>query len=392
MEIKNVSKFEIMNGDWPNVYTCRFLEDGIVMYKEMGKDGTMAYLTNETIEKMASSFIGKPVCIDHQKITKDNYEELRKNGTIVGNVIGVRKNAKDGWWWADFIVDTEAGRKRIDKEKDKVSCAYMVNDTTKGGLWHDIPYNVEIIDGFFTHLALVENPRYEGANIEEQLPAMLVNDKTAHLITYEEGKDMKNVLEFFQSLGNKKEKVDLTVAINGKEMPLSEVLETLMTETIKNTKTTAPEKIKVGDKEYTVEEVVNGFKKSLEAKNVKNCNCDGKDGHKSDCPMYENSKADKLKNALAKNESDRTDEEKELVKESEKEMKESKNAKQLAEEKAKEIQNAKDKELMEFFNQLHKMANKPGEEVVNTQAPAPTSRAERAAKFSAKVKENLGKK
>jgi hypothetical protein len=391
MEIKNQSKFEIQNGEWPNVFTCRFLEDGIVMYKEIGDKGTMAYLTNETIGKMAASFIGKPVCIDHQKITKDNYEDLRKNGTIVGNVIRVRKNEQDGWWWADFLVDTEAGRNRIKNEKDKVSCAYMVNDTTKGGLWHDINYDVEITDGFFTHLALVENPRYEGATIEEQIPAMLVNDKTAHLITYQEGKDMKNVLEFFQSLGNKKEKVDLTVAINGKEMPLSDVLETLMAETIKNTKTGLPEKIKIGEKEYTAEEVMNGFKKSLEVTHVKNCNCNAEDDmHKSDCPKYENSKAHKIAVAKNKKEEDMTPEEKELVKESE--MKESKNSKDAMAQKAEELKNAKDKELMEFFNQLHNMANKSLPETTNAQAPAPRSRADRAAAFSAKVKENMGKK
>lgn len=395
MEIKNsIIPFEIKNSaEWPNVFSCRFLEDGIVSYKDM-EDGGIAYLTNETIQKMVATFIGKPVCVDHQKITAENYEELRQSGVIVGNVIRIWKNPEDGWWWCDFLVDTEAGRQRIKNYKDKVSCAYKVLETKEGGLWHDIPYDAEITDGSFTHLALVENPRYEGSIIREQFPEVLCNGKAAFIITYREDNHM-NVIEFLKNVGNKKEKMDLNVVINGKEMPLSDVLETLMDAAVKNSKTPAdaPKEMEIGGKKYTMEDIVNGFKKFVENGEKKNCNCNAKEGadHKSDCPMYENKKMNDKGTILAaaklKNEKDRTPEEKAMIEEEEKEITESKNKKDG------EMKNAKDKELNEFFNKLTEMANKvPAPEELLGDAPAPRSRTERANAFSDLVKKNMGKK
>ena len=34
-----------------------------------------------------------------------------------------------------------------------------------GGTENNIPYDIEFLDGIFTHLAIVDNPRYERANI-----------------------------------------------------------------------------------------------------------------------------------------------------------------------------------------------------------------------------------
>ena len=34
-----------------------------------------------------------------------------------------------------------------------------------GGTENNIPYDIEFLDGVFTHLAIVDNPRYERANI-----------------------------------------------------------------------------------------------------------------------------------------------------------------------------------------------------------------------------------
>ena len=34
-----------------------------------------------------------------------------------------------------------------------------------GGTENNIPYDIEFLDGIFTHLAIVDNPRYKRANI-----------------------------------------------------------------------------------------------------------------------------------------------------------------------------------------------------------------------------------
>lgn len=54
-----------------------------------------------------------------------------------------------------------------------------------GGTENNIPYDIEFLDGVFTHLAIVDNPRYERANI-------VFNSKTAILNTQET--EFENIL------------------------------------------------------------------------------------------------------------------------------------------------------------------------------------------------------
>lgn len=47
-----------------------------------------------------------------------------------------------------------------------MSCSYDVKlADDAGGTENNIPYDIEFLDGIFTHLAIVDNPRYERANI-----------------------------------------------------------------------------------------------------------------------------------------------------------------------------------------------------------------------------------
>ena len=46
-----------------------------------------------------------------------------------------------------------------------------------GGSENNIPYNIEFLDGVFTHLAIVNNPRYERANIVFNSKTEVINDK-----------------------------------------------------------------------------------------------------------------------------------------------------------------------------------------------------------------------
>lgn len=54
-----------------------------------------------------------------------------------------------------------------------------------GGTENNIPYDIEFLDGVFTHFAIVDNPRYERANI-------VFNSKTAILSTQET--EFENIL------------------------------------------------------------------------------------------------------------------------------------------------------------------------------------------------------
>ena len=105
--------------------------------------------------------VGVPVIINHKDITADNANDLR-----VGVVSNVWFDDKDGWYWCDGVIWDEAAQNLITDKGWSVSCSYdvkLADDT--GGTENNIPYDIEFLDGVFTHLAIVDNPRYERANI-----------------------------------------------------------------------------------------------------------------------------------------------------------------------------------------------------------------------------------
>jgi hypothetical protein len=161
------------------------MEPGIISYQDSG-DG-IAYVPKETIDRIVPSIIGKPVVIKHQNVTPANAHEH-----AVGHVIGAHYNPSDAWHYVDFLITSDK-IEAIEKEDgstafkdtkgnvlDGVSGAYDVLNASGGGVWHDIKFDHKIIDGSFTHLALVNNPRYEETNrIVERMPSMLINGKVA---------------------------------------------------------------------------------------------------------------------------------------------------------------------------------------------------------------------
>lgn len=387
-----------MPKSWPKPYSCKFLEAGIVSYED--SDAGIALVKKETIDAMSTSFVGKPVCINHQKITPDNYEELRKKGLIVGNVFKVWFNPSDGWFYADFIVDTDEAIDKIDNKGWSVSCAYDVIDVKEGGLWHDIKYDGEIIEGSFTHLALVEMPRYEESEITKLLPAMLVNGKAAHTVHNQEGNAM-NIFKFMSKNNSKEEDFSkVHIAFDGKALPLNKLLMACM---INSKPLEAEAFVAVNDKQMYMakdEDIVdiNGQTVSIgdlkaayhmkTENEKKNCSCGVEAGgeHKGDCKMNK-------KNEKEEEEKKKAEEAKNAKEEEEKKAEEAKNAKEEEEKKAKEAENKKnEKELEEkkekenaklridsFFQELSN-AGKQFEE----EAPAKSygkTREERAADF-----------
>ena len=105
--------------------------------------------------------VGVPVIINHKDITDQNANDER-----VGVVSNIWFDEKDGWYWCDGIIWDETAQNLITDKGWSVSCSYdvkLADDT--GGSENNIPYDIEFLDGVFTHLAIVDNPRYERANI-----------------------------------------------------------------------------------------------------------------------------------------------------------------------------------------------------------------------------------
>lgn len=135
-------------------FKSRFLQAGLVKY-----DFGVCLLQKETIDKFIDTFKGCPVVINH----KDNITESDK----VGVVNNIWFSDKDGWYWCDGVLTDDKAVKLVESGYN-VSCQYAITDysnNTEKKLHNGNPYDKEILNGLFEHLAIVDNPRYEGAYI-----------------------------------------------------------------------------------------------------------------------------------------------------------------------------------------------------------------------------------
>lgn len=146
-------------------FKSRFIQPGLVGYP--GQFGN-ALIKKENLDKFVYTLRAKPVIINH----KDKIQDKDK----VGIVNNVWFNPDDGWYWCDGIIYDDEAINLINNGWS-VSCAYdFTKADNSGGTENNIPYDIEFLDGEFNHLALVDNPRYEGANIVFNSKAVVIND------------------------------------------------------------------------------------------------------------------------------------------------------------------------------------------------------------------------
>ncbi len=135
-------------------FKSRFLQAGLVKY-----DFGVCLLKKETIDKFINTFINCPVIINHQ-------DDINQND-IVGTIKNIWFSPEDGWFWCDGVVTDKKAIDLIEKGYN-ISCQYRITDyidNTENKLHNANPYDKEILNGVFEHLAIVENPRYEDAFI-----------------------------------------------------------------------------------------------------------------------------------------------------------------------------------------------------------------------------------
>lgn len=145
------------NGGKARHFTSRFIESGIVSYPEFNKT---FLLKKEVLDRFIDSMVGCPVCLQHQDVTDDNAKD-----TAVGYVSRVWYEPKDNWFYCEGVI-TDKETEELINNGWFVSCSYEVTEEDEGGgTWHDIAFDVEILNGKFEHLAIVETPRYKEATI-----------------------------------------------------------------------------------------------------------------------------------------------------------------------------------------------------------------------------------
>jgi len=151
----------------PKSYKCRFIEPGVISYEDT-KQGTVL-VSREALDRMGPSFRNCPVIFipeqhdNSDKTNAFNFEDIGANPAS-GIVTGIPTWEPDGWQYVDVSVWDENAQKAIENGYS-VSCAYFPEEEADGGEWHQIPYDGEVINGHYMHMAIVPRPRYEGSRI-----------------------------------------------------------------------------------------------------------------------------------------------------------------------------------------------------------------------------------
>lgn len=137
-------------------FVSKFIEAGLVHYKEYGD----ILITKETLDKFINTMVGCPVIINHKQVTDNNVENER-----VGVISNVWFNPSDGWYYCDGIIWNKQAIDLVKNQGWNVSCAYSFESDRKPLKYHGKNISMEFTNGNFQHLAIVETPRYEDANI-----------------------------------------------------------------------------------------------------------------------------------------------------------------------------------------------------------------------------------
>ena len=224
-------------------YRAKFLESGLVGYGAPDGKQEVIHLPDETIAKMADSFRGRPVVVDHDSdITTENFADKAK-----GYVTGVQR-FEDGWY-CDFLLFDEGAIKDYEENGYKyVSCAYVETESEGGSTLHNIPYSEEVKDGYFTHLALTQTPRYEDARIFENSVSKEERDNS---------KENKNMFNIFKKESSGLD-MDTLVETSKGAVSMAELIKTFENSAEVKPLENKAEETKENEKEEEKEEKENG--------------------------------------------------------------------------------------------------------------------------------------
>jgi hypothetical protein len=331
----------------PKRYRAEFIEPGIINYEDVGQG--KVFVSRETLDRMRSSFIGKPVVnAAHKDLSFEEAFKLSDEDreSLADGIIYNCGWLPTGWGFADMIVWDLDTQKNIDQKKFSVSCAYQPTEAGINGKWHNFEYDEEVKNGVYTHMAIVNNPRYEGSKIYElskEYQNSLADNviKTYYEIQKESNNNMakeNKILKFFMPKKNEGEKTqeekdkeakeleakknaeeangdekinaeEAMVDIEGKQVPLSEIIKIYQAEQeeLAKTQTNAqplnPEdEVEVDGKKVLVSELMACYSKNTN-KNAGEETAEEKakkEAETKEASVKKNANFNKLQNAITK--------------------------------------------------------------------------------------------
>jgi hypothetical protein len=317
-------------------YRIEYIEPGIVNYEdeEQGK----VFVSYDALNRMMPSFIGKPVVnLIHRALTYEQAFKLtdEERESLADGIIFNSGKLDNGRFYADAIVWDLDTQENIDKKGFSASCAYVPTEVGGEGKCHFVPYDEEVIDGRYTHMAIVNNPRYEFAKIYE-LPKEYRNSVSDEMIqryqnlkkekTKMAGKTIFKIFGFGEKKNSTEkpeekkteDKVenlnanDSMVDVGGEQIPLSTLIECYLAEQAeiakkeelekqaaakgekKEVALNPDDKVKINDKEVAVGELAACYGRQ----NAKKNGVDGGAPNEKEIPGAITAKDTELKNSI----------------------------------------------------------------------------------------------
>lgn len=230
-------------------FKCRFLEAGISTFE----DRKLLLIKSEDLMRFAEKFKGFPIIINHTDLATGNIDEKR-----CGVITNVWKG-EDGWAWCEFLTHEQDVIDLLARGW-KVSCMYYIKHRGAGGLYHDIPFDVLVLDIEPNHLAIVEDPRYEDVVVIKNSKQKIMKnlkfwskDKKADAISnaaeeaeeayYMDGEKEMKVSEIVKNYkevcaANKKRVLnsDDEMDVDGENVSIANMMEKINSHKIKNSK------------------------------------------------------------------------------------------------------------------------------------------------------------
>ncbi len=206
---------------------CGFIEPGFVSYENKG-DGVW-FLENEVIQKAIDTIIG-------ENLTLDKSDFYSHGGERVGTILESRFDAEKGLFLVKVSVEDDVALENIDNGNLKVSSEYTVEESEGGGTRNGIHYDFKPLRITFKKLALTENPKYE-------ISKFVNNNAGGNVV-------IKVIRKMFAKNNDGEEKKEPEI-----KKPVEEK------KTIENSV------VKVGDKEYDLEKLVEFYKSKKNAEN-----------------------------------------------------------------------------------------------------------------------------
>lgn len=198
-------------------FRCDFLEPGFVNYADVGAG--VELVRKNTICACMATLVGQPLIVGHIGVGAPV-----PAGKVHGRIDHVGYDERTNWAFCEGTIDTDRARDLI-RAGWKPSVGMRVLATGPGGKDHNIAYTQELTRLNFHHLAIVENPRYQGADIRlnknQEKPAMSVIKWIKKVLrpATEAGGAATTVEETGEL------PVDTTLEIDGKPVRMNELVE-----------------------------------------------------------------------------------------------------------------------------------------------------------------------